>query len=294
MMKCEQCKPMLDQFDDGELSQAVARDVSAHLAACSACDRHYQALRREQKLYQQYLLEIESTPTLWDGLRSKIVELNAANANRRGGRLFRGVTPSFSTTRFNFALQASLALIIVGITIGIVRYMTARDTPHQPENAQRESGVRVVQPFSVSTPTPSQIVRHDQPRTSSKSELKRGWDPTKGTSKNGLMARNSGPRNIDTERQSQISTRTPVMRDVRTAERQYLTALRVLSSDFEHRRAQFEPVELIRLESALAQLDRTIADTRRAVNRHPDDPILVQYMMTAYAKKVEVLRQLSS
>ena len=41
-------------------------------------------------------------------------------------------------------------------------------------------------------------------------------------------------------------------------------------------------------------LDRTIAETRRAaLGRGNNDPVAVQYMLTAYEKKVEVLREMA-
>jgi hypothetical protein len=46
------------------------------------------------------------------------------------------------------------------------------------------------------------------------------------------------------------------------------------------------------LEEALSSIDRTIAATKRAVRRSPEDPIAVQYMLAAYAKKVDVLREM--
>ena len=50
--------------------------------------------------------------------------------------------------------------------------------------------------------------------------------------------------------------------------------------------------QLLRNFNKRWRLDRTIADTRKAVRQHPDDPVAVQYMLTAYAKKVDVLREM--
>jgi hypothetical protein len=49
---------------------------------------------------------------------------------------------------------------------------------------------------------------------------------------------------------------------------------------------------LARLDQALASVDRTIAGTRKAVRQHPDDPVAVQYMLSAYSRKVDVLREM--
>jgi hypothetical protein len=80
---------------------------------------------------------------------------------------------------------------------------------------------------------------------------------------------------------------------VREAEGKYLAAIRLLSRDVGSRRARLDDDTRARFERTLAAVDRTIADTRRAAREHPRDPVAVQYMLTAYAKKVEVLREMT-
>ncbi|HZB45037.1 MAG TPA: zf-HC2 domain-containing protein [Pyrinomonadaceae bacterium] len=80
---------------------------------------------------------------------------------------------------------------------------------------------------------------------------------------------------------------------VREAEQKYLAAIRLLSRDVSSRRARLDEETRGRFEQTLAAVDRTIADTRRAAREHPRDPVAVQYMLTAYAKKVEVLREMT-
>jgi hypothetical protein len=79
---------------------------------------------------------------------------------------------------------------------------------------------------------------------------------------------------------------------VREAEQKYLAAIAMLSRNVERRRSYLDAATLARLDHALASIDRTIADTRKAVRRHPDDPLAAQYMLTAYAKKIDVLREM--
>jgi type VI protein secretion system component VasF len=79
---------------------------------------------------------------------------------------------------------------------------------------------------------------------------------------------------------------------VREAEQKYVAAIAMLSRDVNRRRSQLEPEMAARFERTLAAVDRTIADTRRAARQHPGDPVAAQYMLTAYAKKVDVLREI--
>ena len=81
---------------------------------------------------------------------------------------------------------------------------------------------------------------------------------------------------------------------MREAEQKYLAAISILSRDVNRRRSRLDPETVARFEQTLAAVDRTIAGTRRAVREHPDDPVAVQYMLTAYAKKIDVLREMAS
>jgi hypothetical protein len=51
---------------------------------------------------------------------------------------------------------------------------------------------------------------------------------------------------------------------------------------------------LARFDAALGDIDRTIKDTRRVVNENPGDPIALQYLLAAYSKKVDVLREMTA
>jgi hypothetical protein len=77
---------------------------------------------------------------------------------------------------------------------------------------------------------------------------------------------------------------------IQEAERKYLTAIATLSRDVGRRRPQLDVETMTRFERTLAVVDRAIAETRAAARQHPRDPVVVQYMMAAYAKKVDLLR----
>ena len=81
---------------------------------------------------------------------------------------------------------------------------------------------------------------------------------------------------------------------MREAEQKYLAAIAILSRDLKIRGSQLDPRLRAQFEGALVAIDRTIAETRQAVRQRPSDPQVVQYMLTAYAKKVEVLQEMAS
>jgi hypothetical protein len=83
------------------------------------------------------------------------------------------------------------------------------------------------------------------------------------------------------------------MKLVREAEQKYLAAIAILSQDVSRHRSQIDPSVLARFDSALSDIDRTIQETRQIVHRHPDDPVALQYLLAAYARKVDTLRAMS-
>jgi hypothetical protein len=54
------------------------------------------------------------------------------------------------------------------------------------------------------------------------------------------------------------------------------------------------PAVVERLDAAIAGIDRTIADTRKALRQNPGDSIALDYMLTAYARKVDLLRDIAN
>jgi hypothetical protein len=80
---------------------------------------------------------------------------------------------------------------------------------------------------------------------------------------------------------------------VREAEQKYIAAIAILSRDVSKKRSGMDPMVAARFDAALGEIDKTIAETRRAVRSNPDDPIALQYMLSAYSKKVDTLREMS-
>ena len=80
----------------------------------------------------------------------------------------------------------------------------------------------------------------------------------------------------------------------RRAEQEYLSAIEILSRDIKRRRTGISPALLSHLETALAEVDRNIAATRRVALEQPRDPVAVQYLASAYEDKVALLREVTS
>ena len=80
----------------------------------------------------------------------------------------------------------------------------------------------------------------------------------------------------------------------RRAEQQYLSAIGILSRDIKRRGAVISPALLSQLETALAEVDRNIAATRRVARERPRDPVAAQSLAAAYENKVDLLREVTT
>ena len=50
-MNCEEGRPLLEEYFDGELAGEAAARVAAHLSGCASCAALYESLGREQEFY---------------------------------------------------------------------------------------------------------------------------------------------------------------------------------------------------------------------------------------------------
>jgi hypothetical protein len=303
MMKCQECEKFLEEYLDGELDARNVSAVEAHLAACGSCANAYDSLVSETSLYASYERDVEVSPRLWGGVEARI---RAEGTGREVGLLQRvsaWFAPLLTAPRFSPALTAALVLVAVGATVGVMKFTgsrgqsqieTARNdqlTIRQgaqpaPTSAQPSA---TAQPVVVETPnaTPTASPEQKQPQPenpkSPKGERKRATDlPGGGASVQQANLTKSEPKGAQTPEQL-----------VRQAEQQYIAAIQMLQRDVARRPSKLDAQTAQRFNETLAAIDRSIGETRRAVQQHAGDPVAAQYMLSAYAKKVEVLREMA-
>jgi hypothetical protein len=304
MMKCQECEQFLEEYLDGELDARATAAVEAHLAACELCANAYDSLLSEQSLYASYERGVEATaPRLWGGVEARI---RAEGTGREVGLLQRvsaWFAPLFTAPRFSPALTAALVLLAVGATVGVMKLTGSHSQPSNDvaRNDQRtiNSGTQpaptsaqpsaTTQPVAVETPnaTPTASPEQKQPQPenpkSPKVERKRATDlPGGGATVQQAGLTKGEPKGEQTPEQL-----------VRDAERQYIAAIQLLQRDVARRPTKLDAQTAARFNETLAAIDRSIGETRRAVQQHAGDPVAAQYMLSAYAKKVEVLREMA-
>jgi Putative zinc-finger len=303
-MSCAECQSVVEDYFDGELDEQTTEQVAQHLSACASCARLYEKLEGEQELYLRYECDAQPAPDFWDNVLARATEENTTNRSLSfallGGWL-RGALGRVNAPRLSPSLAALFVLVAVGLTIGVMRYANSREEKAAPASVAQSEGAPAVAP----APMPDELAR---PETLPKDDatVRKGSQP-EANEQPPQLAKNPAGRKDKNPLTAASSVRTSVRAGlrpsapgreqtsdelVREAEQKYVAAIAMLSRDVNRRRSRLDPETSARFAQTLAAVDRTIADTRRAARKHPGDPVAAQYMLTAYAKKVEVLREM--
>ena len=273
-MKCEACQSVIEDFFDGELGSKQADAVAMHLADCSACAASLAELRREHDIYARYEREIEVTPDLWSSIESRIrLEKAAIQAVPRWRQWLSGLV---AVPHISPAFAVALVVLAIAGTVAVMSYLHSRDTrSQQPAIAEVHGGDDKqnppIDPAKPGNSNQNPVVKPERRPNDSQSVGKR-------------PAIASVPK--------QQAPPDP-MQLVREAEQKYVKAIAILSRDVNRQRSQIDPGVLARFDAALLEIDQTIAETREIVRRNPGDPVALQYLLGAYAKKVDTLRAMT-
>jgi anti-sigma factor RsiW len=324
-MKCEECSaPALEEFLDGELDARRAAELSAHLAACRACAARYDELLDEQTMYASYERDLDATPqALWTGVAARIAAEDRLDGREQSpaavatagaslpGRVRAWFASALVVPRFSPALTAAMMLLAIGATAVVMRYTNQQQAANAPrEIASGSTSHKSATPANVtqqqptpeatSTATPPNVepdggtmnVQTDAPGKAQPAESQRKRNAPERKS---VVPSNDPAQILAASQNNEIVRRQRATeRLVREAESKYLAAIKMLSEDVNLKRTRLDPQVAARFDETLATIDRSIAETRRTVLRQRNDPVAVQYMLSAYAKKVEVMREMAA
>ena len=306
-MKCEECLPLIEEYADGELDGRTTELMAGHLDACASCARVYEKNLREQELYLRYECDAQLAPTFWESVMARV----GAHRNHRTQAQtpsrglasvrdwLRGLSGNFSAPRFSPSLTALMVLVAVGITALVMSYLNPKEKSSLQANAPHQLGAPLASeaPGAPSASSPTAI--------SDKATSEKGSGPQVSARRqvasndDGVVNRHILAAKKETTAARSVRGRLPAERQltspdalIREAEQKYVAAISMLSRDLNRRRPQLDPETAAQFERTLLAVDRTIADTRRAARKHPNDPVAAKYVLTAYAKKVDVLREM--
>lgn len=313
-MKCEACTTSaLEELFDGELDEPRAAEMNAHLAACQACALRYDELLDEGALYTSYRRDVEVTPQMWAGVAARI----ASEEKPRGGgaSLLEKARVWLATVlvapRFSPVLTAALMLLAIGATATVMKYLNSQTaTPPAAANIAGGQGTtatpdqrNIVQPAPDATPNvaPTAPEKQETALSAESNTPRERKDVEKPDRRRGIEPQRNLAVPVNAERDLQAAQNSDQLRRqratarlVREAESKYVAAIKLLSEDVNRKRTRLDPQVAARFDETLATIDRSIAETRRTVLKHGNDPVAVQYMLSAYAKKVEVMREMAA
>jgi len=235
-------------------------------------------LSAEQSIYAGYQPDVEISPELWVGVRQGL-EI-ARPASQRFRSWLRNV---FALPPVSGPVAVGLVVLAVVLTVVVMRYVSSSSNK---EISGRANTQDAAQP-APEVPDKTVAVRPDKsetPSTRGSSDKDNATKPTVLTT--------TGDRRLPSPARSNVFRTKDPRQLVREAEQKYLAAIAMLSRNVDRKKSRLDSATAAELEQALSSIDRTIAATRKVVRQHPDDPVAAQYMLTAYAKKVDVLREL--
>jgi len=267
-MKCEECRALLEEHFDRALSERQTALVGTHLQSCGLCAEEYEQIVREQQVYQRYERDVEVTSALWLAIERRIESEVSRPEVRQGGssNLVRRWLEILGTLRLSPAMVAAMLALAIGATLLVAKY--ASKQPTSEKSLVQLAGNGGDKPEQPREATPN------NPETP-------GPDASDGGSKS--VVKNRQP----------VAHKPTAAELIREAEGKYISAIAILSRDANRRKATLDPQAQVRFETALALIDNTIDETRRAARKNPGDPIALQYLLSSYARKVDVLREMA-
>ena len=125
-MKCEKYLNMIDDLVEGELDEHTKQQVNSHIFACQVCQHHYELLKQEREMYEQYF-EIEPSTELWMELQTKLKIAKANNSvetAKASKSIFDWKSNIFEYLQLSPALTCAALILIFGIGFGLLNFST--------------------------------------------------------------------------------------------------------------------------------------------------------------------------
>jgi hypothetical protein len=302
-MNCERCKNELEDFLYGELGEALGVEVRAHLADCAVCAALRDELEQENEIFGRFYEQtsIEPAAEMWEAIRARI-----NSEARERAQIDRGAWSPTIKPPEKRGLKAGLQALFLWARAGTFGRMFAPATLRQAAFAAllvalsvtvttiylklAENGEKnVAKKGGEAAPTqPPQQGLTPAPATSI-DVAGVGEKPNNGAlapkSAKPLVGRAVPPR--------QLTDQELMNRQIARAEREYQKAIRLLDQAIAKQRDRLDPALIKQYESSLALIDDSINASRRVFRERPDDPIAGQFLLAAYAKKLDLMQDIA-
>ncbi|MGH9938373.1 MAG: anti-sigma factor family protein [Blastocatellia bacterium] len=289
-MNCERCQDGLEDFLYGELSEARAAGVRAHLGNCAVCAALRDDIERENEIFTRFYerTSIEPAGEMWEAIRARI---NAepqvqAQIERETGWLERLRAGALGRRGFEWLLAPTMLRQVAFASL-LVALSVAATTIYLKRGGDGAKDIAIKEPKATPTPAPQQPTTPiPAPST--------GIASDKGKSNNHTPAPKSARPIGDRAAPARPLTDQELMnRQIARAAGEYQKAIRMLDRAIAKQRDSLDPGLIKQYESSLALIDSSIAASRRALRERPDDPTAGQFLLAAYAKKLDLMQDIA-
>jgi len=176
--------------------------------------------------------------------------------------------------------QAAFAALLVALSVAATTIYLKRGADDAEKFAGRgEQATPTQAPRQVATPipSPSSDIASVGAKPNDVAPATKGEKPP--------VDRAAPPR--------QLTDQELMNRQIARAEREYQKAIRMLDQAIAKQRDRLDPALIKQYESSLVSIDNSINASRRAFRERPDDPIAGQFLLAAYAKKLDLMQDIA-
>lgn len=281
-MNCQHCQSELDDLIYGEVSESRAHEMRLHLAHCSECRSVFTELEREGEVFAQYRSQaaIEPTPQLWSAIQHRIRSESVSTPASRS----RGWIPTFlegfsfeSLLRPVVLRQAAFAVALVVVTAVATSWLLNRRAETDQVASQR-GPIPAANPSVSVAPTVMPEVKAVQPVENPPAVVKE---------KPAILVATSGkPREARSEKEL-------LEQQIARTEREYINTIKMLDRAIVKRKGSLDASAFAQYEASLALIDESIERSRIALRGKVGDPAAGQFLLAAYARKVELMQEIA-
>jgi anti-sigma factor RsiW len=286
-MTCESCQTELEDLLYGELGETRAAQIRSHLITCLACAAVRAELEREHEIFSQFYEQTALDPAaeMWEKIRARIGDepvLQQREEESKGwfGGLI-GTGMWVWVLRPAVLRQAAFAAVLIALTVTVTTLLLRRGAPDNEDLAGQVGNAiasPTPQPSLTPAPSPSPI-KEANDGIPKRDEVNPGRIPA--------PVRRSAPP------AKQLTDQEMLSQQLARAEREYQNAIKMLDRAIAKRRDSMDPGLFKQYESSLALIDNSIAASRRAMRERPNDLAAGQFLLVAYARKVELMQDIA-
>ncbi len=167
-MNCERCKNELEDFLYGELGEALAAEIRAHLTNCAVCAAMRDEVERENEIFGQFYEQtsIEPAAEIWEAIRARINSEVRAQAQIERGRGWLARLRAIAVGRLLAPAtlrQAAFAALLIALSVAATTiYLKLGENGAKNVADKGEKADPIPAPRQDATPAPSIERRHWQ------------------------------------------------------------------------------------------------------------------------------------